>query len=369
MTSPLLQAKPQVAGNRAWLPHMDGLRGLAMVWVVLYHAYVRWPQLVPYGNRFADVPLVAIGWLAVPLFFVQSGYLITRTMYRCDSLADFFARRWSRLFPAMAMCSALLFLTAPLFPERPQGQPSWLDLLPGLTFVDDAWWSKVLGQRIKPMEGSFWTMYVEIKFYVAAALLHRWRGERAVVVGLGALFFVGVLLWLGTHRLGLIESPRIEKLMVQGSLLHFGWFALGALFCFCERQGRGVYNVWSLLLAAVSSFVVAEGVLVHTLCGLVLCVAFAASLHNRSVQRVLSNRVFCFLGFVSYPLYLLHENILVSTLIKLGRIAPSAVHPFLPFVVFVGLMSVAYPIARFFEPWAESLLRSRLFRRAKSRSR
>jgi peptidoglycan/LPS O-acetylase OafA/YrhL len=77
---------------------------------------------------------------------------------------------------------------------------------------------------------------------------------------------------------------------------------------------------------------------------------FAASLLSPLIRRILQHRFFQFFGFISYPLYLLQENMLISMLAKLGNVKmnlPAYLYPVLP----VALLSVtAYLVARHIEP-------------------
>ncbi len=146
---------------------LDGLRGLAVLLVILFHSYARWPELVPYGSTFSDIMLFSYGWLGVQLFFLISGFVIFMTLDRCTNLSEFFARRWLRLFPAMLICSLFIWYTAPLFPERPAGLPTIDQLIPGLTFVDPQWLQR-FGIHAKPIEGAFWSLFIEAQFYVVA---------------------------------------------------------------------------------------------------------------------------------------------------------------------------------------------------------
>src|SRR3982750_4409760 len=116
---------------RSRLQFLDGLRGVAISLVVLFHAFARWPDLV--GTRDATSSLFVEGRLGVQLFFLISGYVIFMSLERTSGVLDFLWRRWLRLFPAMLAVSVLVFVTAPLF-NRPAGQPVLRDLLPGLTF-------------------------------------------------------------------------------------------------------------------------------------------------------------------------------------------------------------------------------------------
>lgn len=345
------------------MPFLDGLRGLAISLVVSYHAYVRWPELVPYHGRFRSFPLFSEGWLGLPLFFILSGYLIARTLSRCRSIAEFCVRRWSRLFPAMVMCSLLLYLSAPLFPERPAGTPDLWSLLPGLTFIDDVWWSKILGRPIHALEGSFWTLYTEAKFYVSAAFLYFFFGRRALSLGLSAAFFFAAIIWLLVHPLGMTSLARFEKVVIELSLLHFGWFAAGSLWFFYahEQQKQRWLDVLAWLLCAVSGIVSSELVPKDMLSALLVPILFVLALRNPTAQRVLGHPILHLLGLVSYPLFLLHENVMLALLVKLGPHVPPQWTPLLPIPIVLGLVLVAYPIAIYLAPPAELFLRTKLF--------
>src|SRR5208282_3694588 len=103
------------------LMFLDGLRGIAITGVVLYHSYSRWPDLLPSAARYEKVPLFFYGGYGVELFFMISGFVILMTLQKCKSFDSFMFRRWARLFPAMLICSVFIYLTAPLLPERPLG--------------------------------------------------------------------------------------------------------------------------------------------------------------------------------------------------------------------------------------------------------
>ena len=92
---------PPHAAHR--IAFLDGLRGIAILLVVFYHAYTRWSDIVPYGARYAHFPVAQLGWLGVELFFMISGFVIYMTLEKCRSFGEFLYRRWLRLFPAMLL--------------------------------------------------------------------------------------------------------------------------------------------------------------------------------------------------------------------------------------------------------------------------
>ena len=90
--------RPLGVANTPHLPAIDGLRAIAVVLVLLFHA---------------KLPLARGGFVGVDVFFVISGYLITRFILQRHaeegfSLLDFYERRIRRIFPALFL---VLFVT------------------------------------------------------------------------------------------------------------------------------------------------------------------------------------------------------------------------------------------------------------------
>lgn len=179
-----------------YIPALDGLRTLAVVAVVLYHLNLRWAQ----G-----------GLLGVTIFFVLSGYLITRLLLneiaktgRID-LKSFWIRRIRRLFPAVvtvvvvtcALCT--VFNHVMLTKMRP-------DILPSLLFFNN-WWQimqdvsyfNALGDP-SPLT-HFWSLAIEEQFYLiwpplllAMVSVHMSKpNTRRVVLGLAAVSAVAMM--------------------------------------------------------------------------------------------------------------------------------------------------------------------------------
>ncbi|MBU3759648.1 MAG: acyltransferase [Candidatus Omnitrophica bacterium] len=323
---------------------LDGLRGAAILLVVLFHAYARWPEVVRYGDKFAEFPIFRFGFLGVQLFFMISGFVILMTLERCSGFAQFLYRRWLRLFPAMMIVSPIILSTALFLPERPLGIPALRDMIPGLTFIQPDWWEVILGSPQGYLEGSFWTLYIEVKFYVVFGLLFFLAGENVSILGLLILFMLS-LVWSGSTFSKLLDAN------------YMGWFAAGALFCKYHRTANKRWMVMGVISALASALSIrADGREGAVEAGIVLVSFFAAALASKSIQSILSTRILCLLGFMSYPLYLLHENLMVGLIVKLGNSAawmPDVLLPVLPILLCVA---VSWILAAYGEPF----LRARL---------
>ena len=334
---------------------LDGFRGLAILLVMLFHAYVPRPDVYPYGDSYAEFPLFKLGWLGVQLFFLISGFVIFMTLDKTETFKRFIFKRWLRLFPAMLIASVLIYSTLPIFHERPDGVPPniW-SILPGLTFTLPTWWSKLLGFEIPLMESAFWSLYVEVKFYVIAGFVYYFLGRKYLVPMLVSLF----ALWVIIFNLSVVFESRILEVLTviinALSLKHFGWFAAGALFYiyFQSKENKWFnYAIVVMLISAVTVRIEALGFDAEVIAGsFMISALFALSFKAILLQKILQNKGLVFIGFISYPLYLIHENATTSMIVKLADFAPW-LYPFLyPYLPMIMVIALAYIIARFMEP-------------------
>src|SRR5229473_4419921 len=165
------RTRPRPA-EKVYRPGLDGLRALAVIGVLLYHAGVHW---------------MPGGLLGVDLFFVISGFLITSLLIAelqrsgRIALAGFYGRRARRLFPALAAVLALAVGAMALF--RPGDLVRFRgDLLASVGYVAN-WWFIVKHQSYFVASGRpspfqhLWSLAVEEQFYILwpLGLLALWR--------------------------------------------------------------------------------------------------------------------------------------------------------------------------------------------------
>lgn len=337
--------------------HLDGLRGLAILLVIAFHAYSRWSDLVPYGNAYQDFPLFKYGWLGVQLFFMISGFVIFMTLDNTIHFRAFIYRRLLRLYPAMLFASVLIYLTASILSERPAGSPNVLSLIPGLTFIEPSWWSKLLGIKIIPLEGVFWSLYVEFKFYILAGIIYFYLGRRYLLPSLFILF-IGSVGVIGVSKV--VDSEFINVLAGIGralSLRYFGWFCAGAIFYMYQQTKAERYYYMGLGVMTVSAIAVSERLAVSEICAaLMVSSLFAISLKSAFFQRLLTCKIFIFFGFISYPLYLIHENAMISLIVKSSLYLPAVNMFFYPFIGLAILSGISFFIAKECEPRARRFI-------------
>ncbi|GGC61580.1 hypothetical protein GCM10011396_05670 [Undibacterium terreum] len=327
--------------------------------VLLFHAYARWADIYPFGSRFTGVPVFAYGMLGVQLFFMISGFVILMTLEKCSGFLSFMLKRWLRLFPAMLICSIFIFITAGYFPERPAGQPVLRDMLPGLSFIEPYVWSKLLHAPQGALEGVFWSLYIEVKFYVLFGLMYFVLGSRAALTGLALLFFASVLSGLLLPVDGAAQSRMVSlasTLLYWSGAQHFGWFAAGALYFRYFKHGKK----WDLGLAVVltccAALAYGKGV-EEVVAALVVVALFSLAITAGLAQKLCASPVLVWLGVISYPLYLLHENLMVAMIIQIGRVAPWLPAILIPLIPILIVMALAALVAQLAEPWLRQRLR------------
>jgi peptidoglycan/LPS O-acetylase OafA/YrhL len=147
-------------------PWLDLLRALAIVLVLLRHGYVT-SHPDEHGNGLFDY-IALNGWIGVDLFFVLSGYLISRHLMRAGigtpdfSFARYMALRALRIVPAYVAVIALIVLGAfPLYRVEPEALP--FRIAYHLLFLQD--------YLPANLNVAFWSLGVEEKFYLLAPLL------------------------------------------------------------------------------------------------------------------------------------------------------------------------------------------------------
>lgn len=293
---------------------IDGLRAVAVVPVVLFHA---------------GLPLFDGGYLGVDVFFVISGYLITTII-----LDDIAAKRFSILTFYEKRCRRIL----PAFVVMVLGSlvPAWLWMMPDemrnfgqSVFASSIFSSNILfwteagyfstGSEMKPLLHT-WSLSVEEQFYLffplmLLALSHlRWRWTLLTIV-LIAVFS------LGLSELGWRRWPLANFYLLPFRAWELGMGALSAIFLrlYGERSNTLLSGVGFLVLAA--SFALFDDTTpmpsvygLAPVLGTVLILVFASP--DTWAGRLLSLKPIVLIGLISYSTYLWHQPLLAFTRIR-----------------------------------------------------
>jgi peptidoglycan/LPS O-acetylase OafA/YrhL len=281
--------------------------------VVLHHYTGRYPQIT-------RKPLDLIftfpdGHYGVDLFFIISGFVITLTLDRTRDVYDFVASRVARLWPVYLVCMTLtvtIVAQAHVPWSAPLDQPTILANLTMMPHLFDRWF----------IDGSYWSLFYELVFYVLAAagfFLTRGRGTDVLCL-LWLLLGVAVRLLImrgsigvGGYQVEMYLALRVAPLFVIGVMLHR------------IRSGKGARMAWTVLAAAWACSAFGPDYRTYRPMpnwGYFLLVgAFALAVWIGTMERSPLSRVLplVFLGGISYPLYLIHQNLGYLVIMKLTR--------------------------------------------------
>jgi peptidoglycan/LPS O-acetylase OafA/YrhL len=296
--------------KREHIPALDGLRGVAVLLVILLHAGV-----VPFG------------WIGVDLFFVLSGFLITGILLDAKASGargrayylPFYTRRCLRIFPLAFGAMTFVFLVAPL-----------LDLMPTVPIREQVWYWTYLSNWYEPRSvsswsmGHFWSLAIEEQFYLiwpwivlAANRRCLWRICLVLLLLAPLLRFVVTLLP--------IPNP-LEHFYDQMTPLRMDGLATGTLVAIINRATTRLnrYRQFAMpifllsaaafaLLQWVARAGVANFVLAYSLLAIGGAACIVCILTNPPTFRWLTMRWLMWIGTVSYGAYVIHLP-LVTTL-------------------------------------------------------
>lgn len=271
------------------------------------------------------------------------------TLHSCETLGGFIYRRWLRPFPAMFLATAWIYGSASWLSDRPVGAVTWRGTLPGLLFVDSWMVSKLLSVDAKVIEGAFWSSFVEVKFYVIFGALY-FVNRRGVILAISFLFFGP---WLCTHaQFGIPQTSDAVTLTLTKvlSLHHMGWFLIGALLyhaLYLQSVRSLVCSAFAVPFATGANS--GESRDVFMVCA-VLHIVFVGALFNKKIAGFFSSRFFLFWGFISYPLYLIHQNMMAALTIKTHDTFNAIPGIIMPIPGMIVVVFVAYAIAAYAEP-------------------
>jgi peptidoglycan/LPS O-acetylase OafA/YrhL len=301
--------------TRTRVNEIDLLRFLAALSVVFFHYAFRGPagglSAMPYPLL---APVAEYGFLGVELFFMISGFVVLMTAAASARLRDFCISRVVRLYPAFWTCCTLTCLaTIALAPPQ---TVTFVQYLFNMTMVGDLF-------RVPLLEGAYWSLLVEIRFYALVAVLltigRIYQAQRYLVIWLLACI---ALEFLAAFPIAWIPAVALHNVRSVLILDYATYFIAGATcFLIWEKgatPGRLTVLAASWGLALFQSGVIIrkvraenamstlnDGIVIAALTLFFLVMLLIASGRTGPIARYRWPMA----GAISYPLYLLHQQI------------------------------------------------------------
>jgi peptidoglycan/LPS O-acetylase OafA/YrhL len=298
-------------GNLKYRPDIDGLRAVAVLSVLFFHVGF---------ERFGG------GWVGVDVFFVISGFLITRLIrdeYETGafSFSGFYARRARRLFPSFFFTVAASFIVGsvvldPVYLQHFAGEVVYAIVAASNFFywLDGGYFG--IAEQYKPLLHT-WSLGVEEQFYLIWPLsivlvlryCRRYLWVLLASAALASLFLAEYFFWM--------ETSRAAFLLLPGRIFEF---AIGAMLVWLIRYQNkiGVLLDVALVLGLALIFLAVFGFDINTpfpgVYALVPCLGSALVIfagNAKHLRFLLANRLMVGIGKISYSLYLVHWPIIV----------------------------------------------------------
>lgn len=216
--------------------NFDLIRLIAAGEVAVRHSYVHLvSEELP---AWLEYPLALVP--GVPIFFFLSGYLISRAWERSPTAADYFRNRALRLFPALWACIALsvLMLFSSGYLASVQWSPASFVMWIACQGTFLQYWNPAFLREFGTgvVNGSLWSISVEIQFYVATAVTYtllRRVSPLKLTVALGALAIVFTLFnafgaSIESHLAALPRGELVARAFGFSMIPWFFMFLLGA---------------------------------------------------------------------------------------------------------------------------------------------
>jgi peptidoglycan/LPS O-acetylase OafA/YrhL len=313
------------------VPELDGLRGIAVLTVMIYHFSIV-KHVTDIGIDRAYYRIAAMGWAGVDLFFVLSGFLITGILLEAKGKSkhyfrSFYLRRVLRIFPLYYAYLAAFFIVLPLVADRFLG-PGQLAQFADLERIQ-LWlwlyasnlWTFSEGVHTGLATSHFWSLAIEEQFYLVwplvVFLLSRGALRRTCVVLIGLAFVIRVALEITNfepHSIYTFTPSRMDTLLS------------GALLAIAVRSPIDPARLtriarWTLITLAPVCFAIlwlgggnaVDHVAIYTVGYSLLCACFTSMLvlgvlgpQQSRYKRFLRSRWLHFLGTYSYGLYVIH---------------------------------------------------------------
>ncbi|WP_316235394.1 MULTISPECIES: acyltransferase [unclassified Bradyrhizobium] len=285
---------------------LDLLRCIAALSIFAFHFWYLGSTQA--GTEFAAMPRIPIfryGFLGVELFFIISGYVIFMTL-QTKTITQFALARFVRLFPTFWFC--IVLTTTVLWAYRGSG-PSMATLLANFTMEPS-----VFG--VASVDGVYWSLAVELEFYFLIGIIMVCAGKRYFTHALAAALVVDLIqkaMFFFDHPWHsiILSSPFLSYFGIgiaaymwhrsasRESLLLLFLSVPGAIFATLDKTA---FLAYYFLQTEISRFVTVGCLLLAT-----VAIWLLPGLNRLIPETARSPIVFC--GGVTYPLYLLHQEI------------------------------------------------------------
>jgi peptidoglycan/LPS O-acetylase OafA/YrhL len=298
----------RITTQKRFIPQIDGLRFVAIGWVVLFHLYAGLersavPTPIPFNTDLAK--------RGVELFFAISGFILgvpfaSRYLLNAPrvNLKKYFLRRLTRLEPPYFISLFVCAMMQMIWSHR-----SSSDIAPHMLASFAYLHNMIYGAFPGAVNGVAWSLEIEVQFYVLVPLL-------AMVFAIPRPLVRRTAILALMLCAGLLSAPMYPTLHLHASIAYYlAFFLAGFVVCdvYMTRQEWRQSFLWDALAVCGWPLVWYLGRNIgHVLLPFVVVVLYLAAFRGRISSAIFSNRVIANVGGMCYSIYLFHFLLIYS---------------------------------------------------------
>ena len=313
-----------------------------------------------------------------------SGFVISYTLDNTTGLLSFWQNRFSRLFPPMLLCSAVTFIMVCWLDDHQlfKNAHEIKNFVPGLTFINPLLWTLITSINFHWINGSYWSLWVEIQFYIISSGLyflskiHFFRNMLLAGIVIAMIKYIPIS-FLNDHG-AYVEAHELQTFFngwrygdeIFNISFYITWFLPGVVFYQLYKGFNIKHNIFPALCTAVMLFCLVRDTRVFftasfnvtMIACLLMFALFLLMIYQKKYLSFLENAFLARIGVISYTIYLIHEVTGVLLINKYGKYFGewSAALPFVIIILSIHFAELSY---RFYEKKAALLLK-RIFIRS-----
>lgn len=258
---------------------LDGWRAVSIYCVLAGH-------MLPLGPKFLELN-GAVATTGMAIFFTLSGYLIVNMLLHDDGVPAFLLRRFSRILPLAWLCLAIVL---------------FLENASVYAWVANFFFFANFPPYYLDHAGHFWSLCVEMQFYIAIALVFAMFGRRGLLLVPAAALAITINRIIHHEAWSIITWFRVDEILAGGTLallFHYGWMPLNGRFV-----RFAPYLLAPLLLLASHSISTPLAYMRPYLAAALVGVTMVAS--HAWLRSFLASRINRYVAEISYALYVVH---------------------------------------------------------------
>ena len=318
--------------NASRIAGLDIIRAIASVLIVLYHYTTRYPESFNSNITFS----LSLPWgaFAVSTFFILSGFLSYKHFSGKQKWHQYLLGRAKRLYVGYLPCFLITtVVVALLLPSRSQ---PFLVILANFTMLQGLF-------GIGSVDGAYWTLFVEIVFYIQVAVLILVKQHKKIyyiqIIWLAVLFSCALLVKNGIV-VGLAKTVIMMYLNVEYGHL----FLIGIALADIVENGLNRKLSVVTLVASVAYDALWHSHIYTLIVLISIILIFITTLPKfRDNDYGILGGVFRFFAAISFPLYLLHQFIgyaIMQNLEAVGFVSEWII--LIPFAIIVALATLVH---------------------------